>query len=48
MPLVGREIVEAGGGRVELLPMLGEVVTDAMVQRIARQVAGPLKRRKKK
>ena len=33
----GREIVEAYGGRVESLPILGEMTTDALLERIARQ-----------
>ncbi|MCX7017118.1 MAG: D-glycero-beta-D-manno-heptose-7-phosphate kinase [Candidatus Sumerlaeota bacterium] len=35
--VVGREIVESHGGKVVLLPLLGETTTDAMVERIARQ-----------
>jgi len=35
--VVGREIVESYGGRVVRLPLLGEMTTDAMVERIARQ-----------
>lgn len=35
--VVGRKIVEAAGGRVEVLPMLGDTSTDAKLERIARQ-----------
>jgi D-beta-D-heptose 7-phosphate kinase/D-beta-D-heptose 1-phosphate adenosyltransferase len=38
--IVGREIVEAYGGKVVSLPQLGEVTTDAVVERIARRTAG--------
>ena len=33
--VVGRSIVKAYGGRVELLPLLGEMVTEAMIGKIA-------------
>lgn len=35
--VVGGSIVESSGGKVVRLPLLGEVTTDAMVERIARQ-----------
>ncbi len=37
--IVGRAIVERHGGRVEGLPLLGEVTTETMLERIARQAA---------
>ena len=35
--VVGREIVEANGGAIKRLPLLGEVTTDALVERLARK-----------
>lgn len=37
--VVGRKIVERYGGKIELLPLLGEA-TDAMLEKIARQTSG--------
>ncbi len=33
--VVGRSIVESYGGKVEVLPLLGAVTTDSMLERIA-------------
>ena len=35
--IVGSAIVEGYGGRIESLPTLGELTTDAVIERIAQQ-----------